>query len=53
MSHTLTLLIRTIHLCREYHAGFLETGDTRYAWGLAECQYEVEKFLIPELTHGL
>lgn len=53
MSRTLILLIRTVHLIREYHAGFLETGDTRYAWGLAEAQYEIEKYLIPELTRGL
>lgn len=53
MSRTLALLVRTVHLIREYHAGFLATGDTRYAWGLAECQIEIEKYLIPELIRGL
>lgn len=53
MSRPLALLIRTVHLIREYHAGFLATGDTRYAWGLAEAQYEIEMFLIPELLRGL
>lgn len=51
MSAIHTLIVRTVHLIREYHGGFLATGDTRYAWGLAECQYEMEMFLIPELLN--
>lgn len=49
----LALLVRTIHMIREYHAGFLATGDTRYAWGIAECQHEIEIYLIPEIMNGI
>lgn len=38
----LTLLVRTIRLCREYHAGFLATLDPRFAWGWADTVVEIE-----------
>ena len=49
---TLTLLVRTIHLCREYHAGFLATLDPRYAWGLADAQWEIE-LLVRQCADGV
>ena len=40
-AQTLELLIRTIRLCCEYHAGFMATLNPLYAWGLADAQAEI------------
>lgn len=45
---TLALLIRTIRLCCEYHAGYLLSGDVRFAWGLADCRREIELIVRAE-----
>lgn len=49
MPRALALLVRAIHLCREYHAGWTKTTNWGYAWGLAEAQYEIS-LLSDEVT---
>ena len=37
---------RTLRLAAEYRAAFLRTLDPRYAWGLADCLYELELLAV-------
>lgn len=40
-AQALALLIRTIRMCCEYHAGLMATLNPLYAWGLADAQAEI------------